>query len=145
MAAVLAMVLPASAASAAPDESESAKAMSKQAAESALLSFVAQHSPASVAAGNYIGNFWGGGLGVIRVRDGNYTYGTHDAVLPSGKWTDLDLGWSNAAGWYTGAGHCTVQWRSDGGGPWYRQLPDLGPGQHFIGQQTSYFVDVYDC
>ncbi|WP_334626429.1 hypothetical protein [Micromonospora sp. CPCC 205539] len=118
---------------------------SKQAAEAELLRFVAQRPRASLAAGNYIYNEWGGGLGVIHVRDGKYTHGTYDAVLPSGQWSDWYFGWANTAGWYTGANHCTVQYRSDGGGPWYRQLPDLGPGQHFIGLQTSYAVTVYDC
>ncbi|MET8281751.1 hypothetical protein [Micromonospora sp. NPDC005174] len=143
--AILSLVLPASLASAAPAESATSTAMSRQAAESALLEYAALHSPAAVAAGNRIGNAWGGGLGVIHVRDGKYTYGTHDAVLPFDQWSDAWFGWATTAGWYTGAGYCTMQLRSDGGGPWYRQLPDLGAGQHFVGLQTSYIVSIYGC
>ncbi|MFE9191902.1 hypothetical protein ACFYL6_20050 [Micromonospora sp. NPDC007208] len=142
---ILSMVLPVNLASASPAESEPSVTTSKQAAEAALLRFAALHPPTSLAAGNYIGNAWGGGLGVIHVRDGKYTHGTYDAVLPFNQWTDEWFGWANAAGWYTGANHCTSQIRSDGGGPWYQQLPDLGPGQHFIGLSTSYVVSVYDC
>ena len=87
------------------------------------------------------------GLGVIHVRDGNYTLGTHDAVLPWGTFSDWQFGWTTTAGWYTGPGYCTQQWRLDnsGTGPRTRQLPDLGPGQHFIGAHTVYEVRAYRC
>jgi len=83
-------------------------------------------------------------LGVIHVRDGNYTYGTHDATLPSGSWSDLEFGWATTAGWYTGPGYCTRQFRSaEPFAMFTRQLPDLGPGQHFIGAHTFYKVEAY--
>jgi hypothetical protein len=102
----------------------------------------------AATASNYIGNGTGGGfgLGVIHVRDGSYTHGTYDAVLPSGAYTDLYFGWTSTAGWYTGPGYCTYQYRNDDGGSIFtRQLPDLGPGQHFIGSNTRYLVYVYQC
>ncbi|MEU4338794.1 hypothetical protein AB0F59_29770 [Micromonospora lupini] len=144
--AILSMVLSAGLASAAPADPGTSTRMSKQAAEAAALSFMALHSPASsAAAGNRIGNAWGGGLGVIHVRDGKYTHGTYDAVLPYNQWSNELFGWGTTAGWYTGAGYCSMQWRSDGGDQFYRQLPDLGSGQHFIGLETSYVVSIYDC
>lgn len=102
----------------------------------------------AATATNYIRNKTTGvfGLGVIHVRDGSYTHGTYDAVLPSGTYTDLYFGWTTTAGWYTGPGYCTYQYRNDDGGSVFtRQLPDLGPGQHFIGSNTSYLVYVYHC
>jgi hypothetical protein len=100
-----------------------------------------------ITATNAIGNQSSIGLGVIHVRDGSYARGEYDAVLGAGQWTDLAFGWSSTAGWYTGPGYCTAQWRSDTGigGPYHRQLPDLGAGQHFIGGATSYIVVAYRC
>ncbi len=99
---------------------------------------------AAVAATNAIANQSSIGIGVIHVRDGNYSHGNYDVVLPRGQWTDLAFGWASTAGWYTGPGYCTQQWRSDSIiGSYVRQLPDLGPGQHFIGSHTSYIVIAY--
>jgi hypothetical protein len=103
--------------------------------------------PTAVAAAtrNFIVNASAIVLGVIHVRDGSYRHGTYDSILPAEKSTDVYLGWPGAAGWYTGPGYCTAQWRSDNGGPWSRQVPDLGSGQHFIGAHTSYIVKAYPC
>ncbi|SEF04028.1 hypothetical protein SAMN05216489_09857 [Streptomyces sp. 3213] len=108
---------------------------------------VAAAAKAAAASGtNYIGNASGIGLGVMHIKDGVYTQGSYDAVLPANEWTNQAFGWANAAGWYTGPGYCTEQLRSDDGGvTWTRQLPDLGPGQHFIGSATDYDVLMYHC
>jgi hypothetical protein len=95
---------------------------------------------------NFITNAWSGGLGVIHVKDGTYTHGTYDALLPPNNNTVDAFGWSTTAGWYAGPGYCTSQLRSDDrGNTWYWQLPDLGSGQHFIGANTSYVVFPYRC
>jgi hypothetical protein len=106
--------------------------------------------PSAVAAAgytNFVSNAWeGGGLGVIHVKDGSYTHGTYDALLPSSDDTFDTFGWTTTAGWYTGPGRCTAQLRSDDrGATWTQQVPDLGTGQHFIGGLTSYIVVTYDC
>jgi photosystem II stability/assembly factor-like uncharacterized protein len=95
---------------------------------------------------NYILNCNTIGLGVIHVKDNNYTHGTYDAVLDGyAGTTDVLFGWQSVAGWYLGAGYCSSQYRSDDGGrTWKRQTPDLGPGQHFIGD-TDYQVVMYHC
>ncbi|HJP77064.1 MAG TPA: hypothetical protein VJ914_22540 [Pseudonocardiaceae bacterium] len=95
---------------------------------------------------NFVSNAWTGGLGVIHVQDGSYTYGTYDAVLPASDDTFDTFGWSTTAGWYNGPGRCSSMLRSDdGGNSWTQQFPDLGPGQHFIGAYTSYIVATYVC
>jgi hypothetical protein len=96
---------------------------------------------------NYIANGTAGvGLGVMHVRDGSYVHGSYDAVLPPGAYTDGYFGWTTTAGWFTGAGYCTYQYRNDDGGSVFtRQLPDLGAGQHFIGSRTRYLVYAYHC
>jgi hypothetical protein len=142
---ILSSVLPASLASASAATSGSWVAANRQSAQAALLSFAAAHPAGTLAAGNFIGNAWSGNLGVIHVRDGSYTHGTHDAALPPDRYTDRHFGWANTAGWYVGANYCTAQLRSDDGGPWHQQLPDLGPGQHFICSSTSYIVAAYRC
>jgi hypothetical protein len=101
----------------------------------------------AATATNYIANGTAGvGLGVIHVRDGSYTHGTHDAVLPPNTYTSGYFGWTTTAGWYTGPGYCTYQYRNDDGGSIFtRQYPDIGPGQHFIGPHTRYLVYAYHC
>jgi hypothetical protein len=103
--------------------------------------------PAAVAATtrNFIWNVSDIGIGVIHVRDGSYQHGTYDSILPSGAFTDQYLGWPGTGGWYTGPGYCTQQWRAEDGVNFSPQLPDLGPGQHFIGAHTSYIVNAYHC
>lgn len=101
--------------------------------------------PAVVSWTNFISNGWTGGLGVIHVKDGAYTHGSYDALLPAHKDTVDAFEWSTTAGWYTGPGYCTLQLRSDNGGAWVQQSPDLGSGQHFIGAYTSYIVVPYAC
>lgn len=102
--------------------------------------------PQAAAAGNYIGNASDIGIGVMHIQDGVYTQGSYDVILPVNAWTDQAFGWANAAGWYNGPGMCSEQLRSDdGGSTWYRQTPDLGPGQHFIGLGTDYDVYQYSC
>ena len=103
---------------------------------------------APAAATNFIINDSPLGLeiGVIEKRDGDYQFGNYDWRLPEGQSTDLWLvtRWSTTAGWYTGPGYCTKQWRSENmGSTWTRQKPNLGPGQHFIGATTSYDVYAY--
>jgi hypothetical protein len=109
----------------------------------AVVAALTAASPTALAATttNYIYNDSDIGLGVIHVRDGSYTHGTYDVVLAPGTFTP----WTSTAGWYTGPGYCTEQYRSDDGAPWTRQYPDLGPGQHFIGAHTSYIVYAYHC
>lgn len=85
----------------------------------------------------------GYGLGVIHIQDGAYTYGNYDAILPPQSWSDVQFMWITTAGWYTGPGYCTRQWRSTDGQTWTPQYPDLGPGQHFIGLSTYYRVEAY--
>lgn len=105
-------------------------------------------SPHATSFTNYIlnGSSSNVGLGVIHVRDGNYTFGNYDEVLQVGTDTNLAFGWATTAGWYTGPGYCTQQLRSDDGGHSFtRQSPDLGPGQHFIGSNTIYIVNAYRC
>jgi len=85
-------------------------------------------------------------IGVIHVEHSVYnTYrlGLYDALLSPNETTYGQFGWLTTAGFYTGPGYCTSVWRSDNGGPWTRQLPDLGPGQHFIGPHTTYFIRPY--
>ncbi len=87
-------------------------------------------------------------LGVIRVRRSDYSYrlGNYDELLSSANNTYNQFGWRTTAGWYTGPGYCTQQWRSDDGGhTWIHQLPDLGPGQHYIGPNTWYWVEPYQA
>lgn len=105
-------------------------------------------APAGATIGtNYIVNLSTIKLGVIHVRDGSYVYGSYDALLPPNQYTDVNLNWGTTAGWYTGAGYCTQQWRSDIDLPnhFVRQTPDLGAGQHFIGGHTYYKVKPYRC
>ena len=110
-----------------------------------LLAGAGTPAPAVVIT-NSIRNVGTVGLGVIHVRDGNYVHGQYDSVLGEGRDSFFSFGWTTTAGWYTGPGYCTRQWRSDHPGEVYRrQLPDLGPGQHFIGSQTSYQVEAYRC
>jgi len=116
-------------------------------------SFAAAAKPAAPAAAvpaadetNFIWNNSGIGRGVIHVKDGNYADGLYDAVLEAQGATDANYGWTTVAGWYTGPGYCTEQWRSDPNTQgWNRQLPDLGSCQHFIGATTSYEAVLYHC
>ncbi|SEG91678.1 hypothetical protein SAMN05216223_12450 [Actinacidiphila yanglinensis] len=107
---------------------------------------VAAAKAAAAAGTNFIGNDNSIGLGVMHIKDGVYTQGAYDAVLPAEDNTEDAFGWANAAGWYLGPGYCSAQLRSDdGGADWYQQTPDLGPGQHFIGSATDYIVVMYHC
>ena len=95
---------------------------------------------------NTVGNASEVGFGVIDDRDGRYNHGTYDEILGFELFTHEYFRWVTTAGWYTGPGYCTAQTRSDDrGATWYRQYPDLGAGQHFIGARTSYFVLAYRC
>lgn len=103
-------------------------------------------APHLAASTNYIFNETSNlGIGVIHQKDGSYTHGTYDAVLQPNGSTDLNFGWTTTAGWYTGPGYCTAQWRSSDEVNFVRQTPDLGAGQHFIGASTSYIVLMYHC
>jgi hypothetical protein len=81
-------------------------------------------------------------VGVIHLKDYNYGHGTYDVTIAANIST-FDVGWQETAGWYTGPNYCTQQYRSDFGGPFHRQEPDLGPGIHYIGPDTSYDIYVY--
>ncbi|MBG0563910.1 hypothetical protein [Actinoplanes aureus] len=113
----------------------------------ALLATVGlQHVTTTVALAstNWImnDNLTGGRLGVIRNR--NAPPARYDALLPNNQYTDRNLRWNTAGGWYTGPGYCTRQWRLDSpDGTLYRQWPNLGPGRHLIGTTTSYQVSMY--
>jgi hypothetical protein len=122
----------------------SASANSQDAAVAAAQSARAG-APHLAASTNYIFNDSSIGIGTIHVQDGSYTHGTYDAILQPGGSTDLDFGWATTAGWYTGPGYCTEQWRSSDEVNFVRQTPDLGSGQHFIGASTSYIVLAYHC
>jgi hypothetical protein len=93
---------------------------------------------------NYIGNEWTQSLGVIHVKDGSYTHGNYDAALPPDTDTVGAFAWTTTAGWYIGPGYFSKQVRSDNGGPW-TATTDLPSGQHFIGANTSYVVNVWSC
>lgn len=115
-------------------------------AEEALRAAVQQGFTLPSWATNTIGNASGVGFGVIDDRDGQYNRGNYDEILGFELWTHEYYRWVTTAGWYTGPGYCTAQMRSDDrGATWYRQYPDLGAGQHFIGARTSYFVTAYRC
>jgi photosystem II stability/assembly factor-like uncharacterized protein len=139
-------------ANAAPAKTHASNVADSRAAALARAESMVRNTAVRPAAGytNYIANpgdnLWSGGLGVIHVKDGSYTYGNYDALLPTGTDTYDYFGWSTTSGWYTGPGYCTIQFRSDdGGSTWTRQVPDLGSGQHFIGGGTSYLVYPYPC
>jgi hypothetical protein len=111
------------------------------------LSVPAAVQPLATATNVIINESDGGlGLGVIHEHDNNYVFGKYDAVLPINQSTANAFGWITTAGWYTGPGFCTRQFRSDtGSNPFTRQSPDLPAGQHFIGAHTSYVVEAYPC
>jgi hypothetical protein len=122
----------------------SASANSQDTAVAAARSARAS-TPHLAASTNYIFNNSTIGIGVIHLHDGSYTHGTYDVILQPGGSSDLDFGWATTAGWYTGPGYCTEQWRSSDEVNFVRQTPDLGSGQHFIGASTSYIVLAYHC
>ena len=139
-------------ANAAPAKPDTSTVSDSRSAALTRAESIAMHPAMHPAAGytNFIANpgdsAWSGNLGVIHLKDGSYTHGTYDALLPIGDDTYDYFGWSTTSGWYTGPGYCTIQFRSDdGGSTWTRQVPDLGPGQHFIGGGTSYLVYPYPC
>jgi hypothetical protein len=95
---------------------------------------------------NFIQNTSTINLGVIHVADGHYAHGNYDALLTPGRNTYVSFLWTTTAGWYTGPGYCTRQWRSDTpNAPFRRQLPDLPAGLHVIGSNTAYQVQAYRC
>jgi hypothetical protein len=143
--AVLVLSMPTGASASAGSRSSDAAGGRPAAVDAALTA--ALPTTMAATASNFVANGTAGvGLGVIHVRDGSYTHGTYDAVLPPNTYTSGYFGWTSTAGWYTGPGYCTYQYRNDDGGSIFtRQYPDLGPGQHFIGSHTSYLVYAYHC
>lgn len=133
--------------SAAADERAEANAVA------AAQAYIAAHPLAAPNPTNFISNAlneasvlppnhqgWNGALAVYQPGVSNYS------LLSFGQRTDTSAGlsWNTAAGWFVGSGWCTVQFRKDSGSPdIVRQLPDLGPGSHFIGKDTSYFIYPY--
>ncbi|MEU4425955.1 hypothetical protein AB0F81_35500 [Actinoplanes sp. NPDC024001] len=92
---------------------------------------------------NYIHNdsATGGRLGIIINRNSTANY---DALLPDVQNTYDYFNLRTVAGWYTGPGYCSRQWRKDfPNSPFYRQWPNLGPGRHLIGSTTTYIVSTY--
>ncbi|WP_229068662.1 hypothetical protein [Actinoplanes sp. DH11] len=123
-------------------------ARSSEEADAALRRIMATLPPRrALAPTNYVYNGWHGAIGVIRKKraDGQYQEGWYDRKLPAYRFSDTYFAWGTTGGWFTGQGYCTVQYRSDNGGLSYRQSPDLGAGQHFIGATTTYFVYPYAC
>ena len=135
-------------ANATPAHTDGSNVASSRTAALAQAESVAAHLRVNAAASytNFVSNAWTGSLGVIHVQDGSYTHGQYDALLPPSDDTVDTFGWSTTAGWYNGPARCSAMLRSDdGGNTWTQQLPDLGPGQHFIGAYTSYIVSTYVC
>lgn len=90
-----------------------------------------------------------GGIGVINVWDGNYTYGQYDAILPRNQRTDgYPLYWTQAEGFYIGAGYCGRLWYWDGN-RWLEVPATYWPGQHRVSQSqpgqavARYWVTVF--
>ncbi len=96
---------------------------------------------------NSVGNSSIIAVGVIGQKDGVYKVpGKYDERLQPQMWSHSQFGWNTTGGWYTGPGYCTAQMRSDDHGKtWRDQLPDLGPGVHLIGPNTSYALYAYPC
>ncbi len=83
------------------------------------------------------------GLGVIHVRDGNYTNGTYDTVLRPGQRTS-DF-WATVAGYYIGTGYCAMVWIEDFDPGTIDYPTYVGAGQHFIPLSRSVWVKAYRC
>ncbi|MCG5468901.1 hypothetical protein LADH09A_002801 [Micromonospora sp. LAH09] len=81
-------------------------------------------------------------LGIIHVRDGNYTRGTYDTLLDHLHRSNEY--WDNTAGYYIGPGYCAEEWRLDNTGI-FDYLRDVGAGQHFISTTQTYAIIAYRC
>jgi len=59
----------------------------------------------TLAANNWVYNATSLGIGVMRNWDGDYDQGKYDAVLPPGKFSDIQFGWKDETrGVYIGPG-----------------------------------------
>lgn len=81
-------------------------------------------------------------LGIIHVKDGNYTHGTYDTLL--NRLHRSNEYWSNTAGYYIGPGYCAQEWRLDNTGT-FDYLRDVPAGQHFISTTQTYAIVAYRC
>ncbi|MFI6235492.1 hypothetical protein ACIBD9_18195 [Micromonospora sp. NPDC050784] len=117
------------------------KAVAVGAALGMTAATLAVAAPAS-AASNYILNSSKIGVGVIHVRDGNYTRGNYDTVLAAGHRTSEF--WANAAGYYIGPGYCGYEWTLTGGS-WLLTDDSLDPGQHYIPTTETIQVAAARC
>lgn len=54
------------------------------------------------------------GIGVVHLADGKCTHGTYDAILQPGEYTLYDIGWTEVAGAYIGAGYEAVEYNAQG-------------------------------
>ncbi|MCO1593718.1 hypothetical protein M8C17_00870 [Micromonospora sp. RHAY321] len=117
------------------------KAAAAGAALGMAAATLAVAAPAS-AASNYILNASNIGVGVIHVRDGNYTRGNYDTVLAAGHRTSEF--WANAAGYYIGPGYCGYEWILTGGS-WLLTDDSVDPGQHFISTTQTIRVVAERC
>ncbi|MDR7274713.1 hypothetical protein [Catenuloplanes atrovinosus] len=133
---------------ASPASAAPAKATAASLARAALHRSVAAAPPNLPSyVTNSVGNSSIIAVGVIGQKDGVYKVpGKYDERLQPQMWSHSQFGWNTTGGWYTGPGYCTAQMRSDDHGKtWRDQLPDLGPGVHLIGPNTSYALYAYPC
>ncbi|GAA2615798.1 hypothetical protein [Paractinoplanes durhamensis] len=54
------------------------------------------------------------GIGVVHLADGKCTHGTYDTILQPGRYTESDIGWTEVAGAYIGAGYEADEYTSQG-------------------------------
>jgi hypothetical protein len=113
-----------------------------------VVGLAAGPTQANASGTNYIQNAGSvGGIGVMHLWDGNYGQGLYDVVLPQGRFSSSQFGWSYTEGFYIGSGYCAQLWdRYNASDGWSRTTSDIaGPAQVYTSRYYYWKVVPYRC
>ncbi|WP_433727012.1 hypothetical protein ACQP2Y_11235 [Actinoplanes sp. CA-051413] len=101
-------------------------------------------APAQAAPTSVYGIYNSGSVGLGVLQNWRTSGSNYDRILPSGNWTDYNLGWGHAGGVYIGSGYCAARYTSATGQPgtWNPAGSDFrGPNRFRLA--GNYFVQIY--
>ena len=97
-------------------------------------------APAQAAPTSVYGIYNSGSVGIGVLQNWRTTGSNYDRILPSGNWTDYNLGWGHAGEVSIGSGYCAQRWTwNESQGKWIRAGSDWRAGNHAV---TSGIVKI---
>jgi len=105
-------------------------------------------APAQAAPTSVYGIYNPASIGIGVLQNWRTSGANYDRILPSGSWTNYDLGWGHAGGVYIGSGYCARRYTSVTGntGTWRSAGSDFeGPNRFRLAGNYYVQIDPYRC